>query len=96
MTSLQPRAIPSSDLRRETKRRRVEYNFTAKRGEDALIRLMQLANECKHVQVIADEFGVSRQRMSQVLKVLLGKSYNVWLAEHGVRRKKVTPPEETS
>lgn len=75
----------------ELKRQRTELNFRLKHGDDGLARLMQLADRFEFVEAIAGEFDVSRQRMSQVLKILLGKSYNVWLAEHGVRRKKVTP-----
>lgn len=79
----------------ELKLKRTELNFRMKHGDEGLAALHQYANDCEYVDKIAAHFGVSRARMSQLLNVMLGMPYAIWLAKHGVARKKVTRHDST-
>jgi hypothetical protein len=90
-------SLPSEQMSAaELKKVRTEYNFRKKHGDEGYAKLLAMADECKELDDIAAEFELTRPRISQILNVLLEMPYHVWLANHGIRRKKVTPHKEAA
>lgn len=86
--------LPETDEASKMRKLRTEFNFRRKHGEEGLAELMEMADKCEDVRVAAERFKLSPSRISQIYLVLLGVPYNVWLSQHGIRRKRVTPRKE--
>lgn len=73
----------------ELRKLRTDYNFKRKYGEDGYTQLMAFVDQHAMLSEISGHFRLTNSRISQILEVLLGMPYSVWLARAGVRRKKV-------
>lgn len=71
----------------QIKQVRTEYNFKRKHGQEGFDRFMAMAYRGEYVESFAEEFGITRARASQLLGVILGEPYSIWLAKHNVNRK---------
>ncbi len=66
-------------------RERVARNFIKRYGNKQFHRLLQLLQEGESGQVIADQFGVSRERVRQ-WKNTFGQSYSLYQVHSDVER----------
>ncbi len=66
-------------------RERVARNFVKRYGEKQFTRLIQLLQDGESGQVIADQFGVSRERVRQ-WKNTFGQSYSLYQVHPDIER----------
>ena len=76
-----------------TQRARVARNFVARHGEPALRRLLQLLAAGASGQVIADELGVTRERVRQ-WKNTFGTEVTVYQVHPEIARLLATEPTD--
>lgn len=78
----------------EFRKLRARYNFENKYGIEGYQKLLDLAEQHALTDAMGAEFNLTGARISQILEVVLGMPYSLWLAKQGVRRKRVPGSHE--